>query len=300
MANSLSQRTHLRALSIAFGCGVAVGLLIAGAFVLQRRKLTGRAFESKMSVQATTSNEVVKPDPSLFLSLCDKTPNSQQECLNTRERSGKKCAAFEEQARLGARNMQTLLPVTKRLVIEELGSRGYRAEPMKLRIEAVNRIVVDSHLSQFVEVDDRLTSQIRVARDSVAILASDDAAVLVLAHELTHVAARRGHLHNLIANLAATANLTGSVTVTADQREDLACDFIGAEVLKRYIELHPTDSTTKDRLSRALGIETPTERLGRALEDFCSSYNDDLADKEHLGAGQTFKALLANDPELGQ
>src|SRR6185369_14646052 len=111
---------------------------------------------------------------------------------------------------------------------------------------------------------------------------------------------RHGYLRNLIDNLTRTAIAAGNLKITTDQKEDLACDFIGAEVLKRFIRLRPADLSMKERLSRALGIETPAERLGRSLEDFCASYNDDLSDKEHLGVAQTLNALLANDPELGK
>ncbi|HWW75666.1 MAG TPA: hypothetical protein VNZ44_09730, partial [Pyrinomonadaceae bacterium] len=80
------------------------------------------------------------------------------------------------------------------------------------------------------------------------------------------------------------------------QKEELACDFAGAEVLRRYIALRPTGRASADRFSRAFGYEPRSERLARAWQDFCMSYDGDPADEEHLSLAQTFRLLPRLNP----
>jgi hypothetical protein len=74
---------------------------------------------------------------------------------------------------------------------------------------------------------------------------------------------------------------------------------MAAQVLKRFIWLHPTSESTWKRLSEALGNESSVERLSHGWASFCDAYYaSDQSDGEHLSANETLRALLGADPEL--
>lgn len=205
----------------------------------------------------------------------------------------------------GIRNVRRLLPLAKRLTLESLRASQV-GDPLKasglLRVErlinAVHRIVLDERLLDMAEVREGRLSEIRIGSGYALYLISDDEAVFLLGHELMHVAARSGRLKPFIENVTETARLSANVRTTEDQREDLACEFTGAQVLKRFIALYPTEETGAARFSRVLGYQSPAERLARVWEDLCAPDNDDAGDAEHLSQPQTIRALLGLDPTL--
>jgi hypothetical protein len=209
------------------------------------------------------------------------------------------------QVHLGIENVQRVLPLARRLTLESLREADV-GDPLKksglLRekrlINAVHKIVLDPLLADSAEVRDDRLSEIRIGPDYALNLTSDDEAIFLLGHELTHVAARSGRLKHFIDNVTETARSSASVESTEDQQEDLACDFTGAEALKRFIALYPTEEPEAVRFARVVGYGSPSVRLARAWEDFCDSYNGDAADDEHLSQSQTIRALLSLDPEL--
>ena len=211
-----------------------------------------------------------------------------------------------QQIQLGIKNARRLLPLAKQLTLESLREAqiGERLKTSGLSreerlINGVSKIVLDPGLGDAAEIwDDRLT-EIRIGPDYALDLISDDEAMLLLSHELTHVAARGGRLDPLIENVTETTRLSAHVEPTVKQKEDLVCDFIGAQSLKRFIALSPTEEPDTERFSHVFGYESPTERLAYAWEDFCASYNGgDAGDEEHLSQNQTIRALVGLDPEL--
>lgn len=210
------------------------------------------------------------------------------------------------QVHLGINNVRRLLPLAKRLTVESLreGNRG--ADDLKtsvlLRekrlINAVRKVVLDQHLGGMAVVRDDRLSEIRIGSDYAPYLTSDDEAIFLLGHELMHVAARSGRLDRFIENVAENAKLSANVEATEDQKEDLACDLTGAQVLKRFIALKPTREAEAERLSRGLEYEPPSVRLARAWEDFCASYYGFSGDEYHLSHEQTIRALVGLDPTL--
>jgi hypothetical protein len=204
------------------------------------------------------------------------------------------------QIRLGIKNARRLLPIARELTIEslrDLTKNPNLSKEAKL-IRSVRVIVLDSQLADFSEVRDDDLSVIRIGKDYATCLTSDDEAMLLLGHELTHVAARAGRLSKYIDAVNETALRSAQVSTSEPQKEELACDFAGAEVLKRFISARPTSESSTDRLSRVFGYELPAERLKRAWGDFCASYDGDPGDKEHLSQSQTVRSLLALDPEF--
>jgi len=209
------------------------------------------------------------------------------------------------QFQLGINNVRRLLPLAKRLTLEslreaamggDLKASGLMRE--KRLINGVCKIVPDQHLSGMAAVRDDRLSEISIGSDYLTDLTSDDEAIFLLGHELMHVAVRCGGLDQFIENVAENAKLAANVEPSDDQKEDLACDFAGELVLRRFIALHPTGEAEAARLSRIFGYAPPAQRFARAWEDFCASYNGDPGDKDHLSQGQTIRALFALDPQL--
>lgn len=201
---------------------------------------------------------------------------------------------------LGMKNVRRLLPLAKKLTLESLGEtiKTTRLSREKRLIAAVHRIVFDPRLSDTAEVWEGDLSVIRIGPEYAADIISDDEAMLLLGHELTHVALRTGRLNYLIERVSEVAQTTANLELGEVQKEELAADFIGAEVLKRYLALDPTGETNAARFSRAFEYEPPSQRLARAWQDFCASYNGDPLDGEHLSQDQTFRALPGLDPEM--
>lgn len=209
------------------------------------------------------------------------------------------------QIQLGLKNIRRLLPLAKLLTLDALRTaqtdarlKTYGLLKEKRLLQSVRTIVLDPQLIGDAEVWEERLSEIRVAADYAPALISDDEAIFLLGHELTHVAARSGRLSQFINHVKETARLSADVEPTGEQKEDLACDYIGAEVLKHFIALYPTGETERERFSRIIGFNTLSERLARAWEDFCASYNGVPADEAHLSQAQTIRALVGLDPEL--
>jgi hypothetical protein len=106
--------------------------------------------------------------------------------------------------------------------------------------------------------------------------------MLLLGHELTHAAAVGGELQGLFDKLADEAARRASVAPSEDQREDLVCDLVGAETVKRFARLRPAGESPAQRVERVLGAQ------------------DDEADgdEEHLSSSETWRAVVSLDPEL--
>lgn len=200
----------------------------------------------------------------------------------------------------GIRNVRRLLPLAKKLTLESLGGTLKTASLSREKrlIAAVRQVVLDPRQGNSASVWEEDLSIIHVGPDYAVHLTSDDEVMLLLGHELTHVAVRTGRLNDFIENVNEGARSTASLELAEEQKEELACDFIGAEVLKRYIALNPTEEASARRFSRAFGYEPPSERLAHAWQDFCASYNGDSQDSEHLSQDQTLRALPGLDPEL--
>ena len=205
----------------------------------------------------------------------------------------------------GVGNIRRLLPSVQRWMLEALreASAAYDVKPTDLPrisglVRGVRRIVFSEGLRGVAAVRDDRLSEILVDPMYAPYLISDDQAVFVLAHELTHVAARSNKLDRFIKGVAENVTRTAQVEPTEAQKEDLACDFIGEQVLKRFIARKPTNESTTARVSTVFGYESPEQRFAHAWEEFCASYNGDPGDDDHLTQYQTIRALLALDSEL--
>ncbi len=212
-------------------------------------------------------------------------------------------------ARSGIKNARRLLPLAKRLTLEALRETGAgpdvlkrRAAPGTRTVNRVRRVVLDRRLGGAAAVCDERPGEIRIGPNYAMDLTSDDEALFLLAHELTHVAAWSGQLRGFADVLAQRAGLTAAVALNDEQKEDLACEFIAMAVFKRFVELEPAEESKEKRLARVLGYESPSDRLQFAWDDFCFSYYGEHSysgDVEHLSQGEVRRALRELDPELG-
>ena len=204
------------------------------------------------------------------------------------------------QIHLGIDNVRRLLPLGKRLTLRSLKS-GLKSSVLAREgqlIAAVRRVVLDMGLGNAAAVSEDDLSVIRIGPGYAAYLTSDEEAMLVLGHELTHVAARGGRMGDYMEGVSVVARQSADVELNVVQKEELACDFTAAQVLKRFIALRPTARSRAGRFSSAFGYAPRSIRLSRAWQDFCTSYNGDPADAEHLSREQLFRVLPRLDPEL--
>jgi hypothetical protein len=208
--------------------------------------------------------------------------------------SGRDDARASRQVSSGIGNVGRLLPLAKRLTTASLARLDKRFDigdeelrRAERQIGAVDRVVLDDALDDTASVDDESPTEIHVGPGYALHLTSDEEALLLLAHELTHVAAYNNNLRPFIREVARVSESRAGVRPTFGQEEDLACDFLGEQALRRFMgEQH-------SRLSQA-------ERFALAFGYDCGAQADGDGDREHLGQAETLRALLALDPELGQ
>ena len=208
--------------------------------------------------------------------------------------------AHARQVRRRIANARRLLPLAKTLAIESLHqvNEGLDLSRESALIGAVHRLTLDPKLNESAEVWDEDLSTIHIGTEYAVHLGSDDEVMLLLGHELTHVAARTGRLRADIERLAQRIRETAGITASVRQREELACEYVGAETLKRFIASHPTADNNVERFSRAFGYQSRSARLAEVWLEFCHSYYGDPGDHDHLSEQQTLRSLLTFDPSL--
>lgn len=201
----------------------------------------------------------------------------------TAEQSAPRSAAGVERA-------ARLLPLARRLTAESLtelaGRYGLGAERLRsalARVEGVTEVGLEEDLGGLAEFDEEKPTRISVGEEYARDLEGDDEALLLLAHELTHAAAMDGDLDPMIERTAAEAGSRAGVFAAEGQKEDLLCEYVGAQALKRFARLSPGGWTLSERVGRAIGVEEE---------------GADEEDQEHLSPAQTWRALRALDGEL--
>lgn len=200
-------------------------------------------------------------------------------------------ALSPDRAADGLGRAAALLPLSRRLTSESLGevARRYGVADEALgraraQVEAVTQVRLDAGLGDLAEFDEEEPTAVSVGEGYARSLEGDDDCVVLLAHELTHAAAAGGDLDALVEAVAAEAGRRSGVFASDDQKEDLLCEYVGEQTLKRFARLRPDGEPPSTRVGRAFG---PGEQQG-----------DDGGDEEHLGADETWRALRALDAEL--
>jgi len=191
----------------------------------------------------------------------------------------------------GIKRAERLLSAAKKLVIESLrqlpaslnatAAEVARAEHF---VNAINTVVLDEDLDEAAEFDDEDPTAVHIGPGYALFLETDEETVMLLGHELTHAAEQERNLMDFVRTVAAKVESDVGVYVDRAQRHDLTCDFIGEQVLKRFIRLNPSK-------------ESSALRFAHALDYNCDDDKDD-SDDEHLSQDDTLKSLLLLDPEL--
>jgi hypothetical protein len=192
----------------------------------------------------------------------------------------------------GLRRAAGLLPLSRRLTLEVLGEMADRyhhvgeeeLQRAREQVEAVKDVRLDAGLGELGEFDEDEPTVVKVGEGYARSLASDDEAVVLLAHELTHAAAVGGGLNDLVEVVAAEAGRRAGVFAAEGQKQDLFCDYVGEQALKRFARLRPDGERVAGRVGRAFG--------GIGQEDA------DGEDEEHLSPALTWRALRGLDREL--
>lgn len=285
--------------------GIVIGLLLTGLGATHGGRPTGATPPSAPDIAHMSLSELTGLPRAALSHLCDDSAAATTSALPTAELVKRRNLSGESLIRAGVRNTRRLLPIAKRLSIKALlewsAPTGLRARKLSrelAKIRAVDRIILDGGLGDTAAVQEGSLRKIRIGSGYAELLISDDQAVFLLAHELTHVAARTGRLASLIESVSQTARVAANVEVGDDQKEDLACDFIATQVLKDFIDRYPTNESKAERLLHTCGYALPSERLEQAWEDFCASYNGFAGDGQHLSQGLLIRALAGLDPEL--
>jgi hypothetical protein len=227
--------------------------------------------------------------------LCDESRDNPKKLVYDEVDLERGDARAWRQANEGIANAQRLLPAAKSLTINALHMRAGEfgvvtadLQQAENNINAVDLILLDKDMGNLAEVDEDYPREIRVGAEYALYLTADEEVILLLAHELTHVAAESDELDPFIENVAKRSEDLASVFPTEDQKEDLACDFIGEQALGQYVTLYPASLSTTQRLAIGLG------------QDCGSGKDDDDGDEEHLSDSATLKAIFALDPELSK
>ena len=282
--------------------GILIGILLVSPYNRQTTSLSGAADSTSLGVDRLSTDEI----QTFIKKALSRLEEQQGAAVSGESGSGnrpdQRTAYNWKDSKTGVKNVRRLLASAKLLTIDALHQAAAELTPSDWPrvihlINGVCKVIPTEDLRGMAAVRDDRPSEVLVDPEYAAYLSLDDEAVFVLAHELTHVAARSGKLDRLIESVSETVSVA-HVRPTQDQKEDLACDFVGELVLKRFIARHPTHESVETRISRVFGYESPDERFARAWEDFCASYNGDPGDKDHLAQYQTIRALLALDPQL--
>ena len=283
--------------------GIAISLLLTGWGSSRTARLSNAA-PPLSGVGNLGFADTARLPKSTLSCLCDEAAAGARAGAPTEESVKQRSLSGVSAILAGIKNTRRLLSIATKLSIKALlewgkqnGLPARNLARAERKIKKVDRVVLDGELGDAAAVQDDRPREIRIGSGYAETLISDDEAVFLLAHELTHLAARTGGLDGLIESVSRRATAAGVETLD-DQEEDLACDFIGAQVLKRFIDLYPTNEPKAERLLRTCGYELPSERLAHAWEAFCASYNGFTGDTHHLSQGLTVRALAGLDPEL--
>ncbi|MET0621969.1 MAG: hypothetical protein ABW250_03215 [Pyrinomonadaceae bacterium] len=279
--------------------GLTAGLLVGTLVAAQLKRLSSapldpRPDSSRLDLERLSDAELET------LALDALTKLSEKRGAAPSKGSAGREGTEQRQIYLGLENARRLLPLGKKLTLRALAAglkTGGLSRERRL-IASVRRIVFDAGLGNSAAVSEDDLATIRVGPGYAPYLTSDDEAILLLGHELTHVAARGGRLQHFFEGVSRVASQSAGPPLGQIQKEELACDFAGAEVLRRYIALRPTGRASAERFARAFGYESRSERLAHAWQDFCLSYNGDPDDEEHVSLAQTLRLLPRLNPEL--
>jgi hypothetical protein len=164
--------------------------------------------------------------------------------------------AADSMIRKGLHNAGRLLPLAKQFTIEALhrtavsvGLTEFDLAEAERKINDVDSVVLDDALYDWAEVDLDQPSVIRVGVVYAFYLSGNEEAIFLLAHELTHVAAWSDNIERLMDSISEWSARVSPDGKNGDEKENLTCDFIGAQALKLYMFHYPTVEGVDERIA---------------------------------------------------
>lgn len=197
----------------------------------------------------------------------------------------------------GAKRANRLLPITKKLVANEIvqlakeygmysGLARVRVNAAAARVQAVKQVRPNVDARDNASVLLRDPRAIEFGTIFLAGLLSDEAMISVLAHELTHVASGQGDsLRPLFRAIGRRAAARTGLRIQGQRAEELACDLVGVDATRAFIRQTPS-------------WEPLPRRLARVVEHNC--VDDDSSDEDHLSPRNTIRALFSLDLDLAR
>jgi hypothetical protein len=279
----------------AFISGIILTVLTLGVGVVYLLEKPTHLIKRSTNTHYTKRNPGTSVESSALRRLCDESKEHPKILAYDEGDLERGDERAWDKAKEGVANAQRLLPAARTLTINALhmraGEFGVQASDLQQaedNINAVDSILLDKDLGNLAEVDEDYPREVRIGAEYALYLTADEEAILLLAHELTHVAVESDQLDPFIENIAKKAEEVANVYPTEDQKEDLACDFVGEQALEQYVTLYPANASTAERLAIGLG------------QDCSLGKDDDDGDEEHLSDSATLQAIFALDPELSK
>ena len=277
----------------AYISGIILSMLAVGVGVAYLFEKPTREMKPPANTHYNKRNSGMSVESNALRRLCDESRENPEKLAYNGLDLERGDARAWRQANDGIANAQRLLPTARSLTINalhmragEFGVEAFGLPKAEDNINAVDLVILDKDLGSLAEVDEHYPREIRIGAEYALFLTADEEVILLLAHELTHVAIESDQLDPFIENIARKSEELASVFPTEDQKEDLACDFVGEQALEQYITLYPASLSTAQRLAIGLG------------QDCISDKDDDNGDEEHLSDSATLRAIFALDPEL--
>jgi hypothetical protein len=275
--------------------GIILALLAVGVGVAYLLEKSAREIKRSANTHYNKRNSSASAESSALRRLCDESKEHPKKFAFNEDDLERGDERALRQVNEGIANAQRLLPTARSLTINALhmrvGEFGVEASDLHKaedNINAVDLVLLDKNLGNLAEVDEDYPREIRIGAEYALFLTADEEVILLLAHELTHVAIESDQLDPFIENIARKSEELANVFPTEDQKEDLACDFIGEQALEQYVTLYPANLSTAQRLAIGIG------------QNCISGIDDDDGDEEHLSDSATLKAIFALDPELSR
>ncbi len=197
----------------------------------------------------------------------------------------------------GAKSANRMLPITKKLVANEIvqlakeygmysGLARARVNAAAARVQAVKQVRPNVDARDNASVLLRDPRAIEFGTIFLAGLRSDEAMISVLAHELTHVASgQTDSLRPLFRAIGRRAAARTGLRIQGQRAEELACDLVGVDATRAFIR-------------QTASWEPLPRRLARAIEHNC--VDDDSSDEDHLSPRNTIRALFSLDLDLAR
>lgn len=276
-----------------------IGLALPGLDLstLAQSKQTGQSGSHYNPARETLSTEDREMVERAIGVVCSERAQDPKGSIPIDEMQGRpSLPLYSQEAILGARRAERLLPAARDLVINSLRQlaaeyRMNRVQSYNVRIDqAIARVQMVNHVKPDMDSRDNasvfLTNPHTIVFGTIFLagLPSDEGMISVLSHELVHIAdGDKDGLRPLFRAVGGRASELTGLRIRNQRAEELACDLVGTMAARAYVSGSPN-------------YEPLVRRLSRAIEHNC--VDEDDSDEDHLSPRNTIRSLLALDKVL--